>query len=395
MSVNDSVQDCGRAFAGDRCAQDQCYMAEAMAMACGVPQRTWPNPPVGAVIVKDGRIVGRGAHLGAGHPHAEPVALAEAGDAARGATLYCTLEPCTHEGRTAPCAPAIAAAGITRVVAAMRDPNPTVSGGGLRYLLDRGVEVTCGVLAGQALDLIWPFVATDNFTHVYVELKTAVSLDGCFAPPTESRSDVGPVYLTSDESRRRVHRRRRQLDLVLVGEGTVRADRPVLDGRLAHGRADVPDREPAAGYVDTDLSWDGGFARDHYYVFTGPEGADAPGRAAIEADGGEIIVCRAVKGRIPPRSLLEACATHDLLTVMLEGGPRLAGSFLGAGLVDRWVRYTAPVVLGRGMRWPDDGQAVGQPRRDLHLTRCEQVAGDLVTVYDRKPFADTLAKVTV
>ena len=387
--------DCNNLHGGDKAELDRCFMAEAVALAKSARSRTWPNPPVGAVVVKDGVIVGRGAHEGPGKPHAEPLALSEAGEAARGATLYVTLEPCNHEGRTPPCAPAVAASGVTRAVVAIRDPNPSVIGGGCRYLRDRGLDVTCGVLAEEALDLIWPFVATDNFTHGYVELKTALSLDGWFAPPAAGRSETAPVFLSGEAARNDVHRRRRCLDLVLVGEETVRADRPRLDGRLAAGRTDVPDSDPMAGYVDTDLSWDGGFDRDHYVVFAGAGARESANRAAIEADGGEILFCRESDGRVDPAALCEAAVLRDLLTVMVEGGPRLAASFLNAGRIDRWVRYLTPVVLGGGVGWPGGIQIPEARSRDFSLTRHERVGDDLMVIHDRRNFADVLAAVTI
>jgi diaminohydroxyphosphoribosylaminopyrimidine deaminase/5-amino-6-(5-phosphoribosylamino)uracil reductase len=383
--------DCTARHPDDQAAQDRCFMAEALAAARAVSGRTWPNPPVGAVVVADGVVVGRGAHEGPGKPHAEPVALAEAGDRARDGTLYVTLEPCNHEGRTGPCAPAVVAGGVKRVVVAMRDPNPTVAGGGLRHLRDRGLDVTCGVGAEEALELIWPFVATDNFTHPYVELKTALSLDGRFAPARETRTEQAPVYLTGEASRRDVHARRRRVDLVLVGEGTVKADRPRLDGRLADGTDGVPAIEPLAGYVDTHLSWTGGFARDGYLVFAGKEAADSPHRAAIEADGGIIIFCEEDYGWVNLKDLVRRAALRGMQTIMVEGGPRLAASFLEAGLVDRWVRYLAPVVLGRGVGWAEGGSAAGV----FSLTRHRTVGDDLLVIHDKRRFADVLAKVTV
>ena len=381
-------------YGNDQAAQDRRFMAEAVSLARGVRSRTWPNPPVGAVVVRDGSVVGRGAHEGPGRPHAEPMALAEAGKKARCATLYVTLEPCNHQGRTPPCAPAVAASGVSRVVVAMRDPNPTVIGGGCRYLRDRGLDVSCGVLADEALDLIWPFVTTDNFTHAYVELKTALSLDGRFAPPAESRRQAAPVFLTGQAARSDVHCRRRRVDLVLVGEGTVRADNPRLDGRLAADCVEVPTDEPVAGYVDTDLSWTGGFQRDRYLVFAGEGSRESANRAKIEADGGKILFCREKAGKVDPVGLCEAAVCEDHLTIMVEGGPHLAASFLRADLVDRWVRYLAPTVLNDGVGWPEGMGHDGTPN-DFSLTRHMQVGDDLQVIHDRRNFADVLARVTV
>jgi len=370
-------------------------MAAAIALARGADKRTWPNPPVGALVVRRGEVVGSGAHQGAGTPHAEPVALAAAGDKAKGATLYVTLEPCNHEGRTAPCAPAVYASGVTRVVVANRDPNPTVIGGGMRHLRDRGLEVTCGVLADAALEMIWPFVVTNNFARPYVELKTAHSLDGYFAPPAATRGATAPVYLTGDEARMDVHRRRRRVDLVVVGEGTVAADAPRLDGRLADGQPDVPGAEPAAAYVDTDLSWTGGFRRDHYLVFAGESARAAASLAAIEADGGQVIFCREKAGHVDPSDLVVQAAANGFLSLMVEGGPSLAGAFLRAGVVDRWIRYQAPVILGAGVGWPDAFLTAGQIDRGFHLTSSGPLGADLVTVHDRRRFCDVLAQVTL
>jgi diaminohydroxyphosphoribosylaminopyrimidine deaminase/5-amino-6-(5-phosphoribosylamino)uracil reductase len=338
-------------------------------------------------------VVGRGAHQGTGAPHAEAVALAAAGDRARGATLYVTLEPCNHKGRTDPCAPLVAHSGVARVVAAMRDPNPAVAGGGCRHLRDRGIEVTLGVLADLALETVWPFATTDSFRHPYVELKTAQSLDGRFAPPPEARSGTAPVYLTGDEARRDVHRRRRRVDLVLVGEGTVKADRPRLDGRLAAGQGDVPREDPRVGYVDTDLSWSGGFDREDYLVFAGTGARQSPRRAAIERDGGRIEFCRERDGRLDPAAVVERARELGLLTVMVEGGPRLAHAFLQAGLVDRWLRYQAPVVLGSGVSWPAGGPDATV--LDFTATSCSRLGEDLLEIHDRRRFADFLARVSV
>jgi diaminohydroxyphosphoribosylaminopyrimidine deaminase/5-amino-6-(5-phosphoribosylamino)uracil reductase len=392
MHEADLTGDC-RQHSADQTAMDACFMKQALDLARSVPHRTWPNPPVGAVVVRDGRIVGRGAHLGPGQPHAEPVALHEAGERACGATLYVTLEPCNHQGRTPPCAPAVYASGVRRVVVGMRDPNPAVIGGGCRYLRDRGVEVTCGVLADQCLDLVWPFVTTGNFTRVYVELKTATSLDGRFAPEPQPDRPAAPIYLTGEQSRRDVHRRRRRVDLVLVGKGTVLADRPRLDGRLAAADGDVPGQEPLAGYVDTRLEYTGGLDRASYLVFAGESARESHQRAAIEADGGQIVFCREKAGRVDPRSIMEQAAIRDILTMMVEGGPSLASSFLDAGLVDRWLQYQAPVILGAGPRWPD--RRGGRPDRSFSLTRVQQVGPDLLAVHDRRRFQAMLEQVTI
>jgi len=362
-------------------------MTEALDLARRIPRRTWPNPPVGAVVVKAGEVVGRGAHHGAGLPHAEWLALREAGASALGATLYLTLEPCNHHGRTPPCTEAILRAGIARVVIGVRDPNPRVKGAGMDRLLGEGVEVTLGVGARECLELIWPFVASDGFVRPYVELKTAVSLDGRFGPRQRPNAAApGPTYLTGEDARREVHVRRRWLDLVLVGRGTAAADRPRLDTRLVPLDAACPAAEPLGGYVDTRLSLATGLRRERGLVFCAH---DAPGEPPA---GFEALRCPAGVDGIHPAALLEAASARQVCAVLLEGGPRLAASFLAAGLVDRWTQYTAPVVLGDGVTWPEGFSAAGG---GFTLTRSEPIGADLRTSWDRLDFAATLRRLSL
>jgi diaminohydroxyphosphoribosylaminopyrimidine deaminase / 5-amino-6-(5-phosphoribosylamino)uracil reductase len=374
---------------------DRSLMLEAIRLAGTIPARPWPNPPVGALVVDAvGRVVGRGAHHGPGRPHAETIALEEAGSRARGATLYCTLEPCNHQGRTPPCAPRVAESGIARLVIALRDPNPNVAGGGAARVARAGVPVTVGVAAEEAAELLWPFVATRAFTRPYILLKTATSLDGRFAPPRDA-GVTGPVYLTSVDSRREVHRLRRWADLVLVGSRTILADRPTLDGRLASSDRDCPDAEPRPGYADTDLSVNASWPGRPHLVFGGRESARSERAREIEASGGTVVVCDERDGRVVPTALVEALTGAGVHTVMLEGGPALAQSFLAAGLVDRWVAFVAPIVLGGGPTWPGSSapelEAEPMPT-SFSLTRCRHVGADAMIVLDRLPFADTVRR---
>ena len=277
----------------------------------------------------------------------------------------------------------------------MRDPNPQVVGGGARYLRDRGIEVTVGVLAEEALEMVWPFVVTKGFQRPYVELKTAVSLDGKFAPLVEDRKSAGPIYLTGSKARHDVHRRRRRVDLVLVGKGTVEADSPRLDGRLARSDDDVPSADPMAAYVDTNLGWTGGFNRKNYVVFAGERAKDAATRSGIERDGGRIVFCAERDGKLDPVSVLAEISALDLSTVMVEGGPRLAATFLSDDLVDRWINYLAPVVIGRGIGWPENLSGPALPRCDFHLTRQQQFGQDLMSIHDLHSFSNALARVTI
>jgi diaminohydroxyphosphoribosylaminopyrimidine deaminase/5-amino-6-(5-phosphoribosylamino)uracil reductase len=258
------------------------------------------------------------------------------------------------------------------------------------------LEVSLGVLAAQALDLIWPFVVTDAFARPFVLLKTATSLDGCFAPDeaVRSRLPAGPYYLTETMARRDLHGLRRWMDLVVVGERTVSSDRPRLDGRLAGTDGDCPASEPAVGYVDTDLSHGSGWHQAHYFVFAG-QGRAAPGaRTALARAGATVVLCRENAGHVDPSSLVAAAHERSLHCLMVEGGPELAAAFLSHGLVDRWVQYIAPVVVGSGLRWPrrfPEGIAALDP---FELTHHERLGRDLRLVLDRRSFGSVLTSLT-
>jgi diaminohydroxyphosphoribosylaminopyrimidine deaminase / 5-amino-6-(5-phosphoribosylamino)uracil reductase len=364
---------------------DRPFMAEALRVAATIPRRPWPNPPVGAVVVRDGRVVGRGAHHGAGTDHAEVVALRQAGELARGGTLYCTLEPCNHAGRTPPCAPVVAASGISRLVAAIRDPNPGVRGGGLALVRAAGVNVKLGVMAEEALELAWPFVCTRAFARPFVLLKTASSLDACFAPPSGKRTEGEPAYLTSPASRREAQLLRRWCDVVVVGERTMAVDRPRLDGRLLGDADACPGLDPLPAYVDTDLSLQGGWARP-FWVFAGAARAPEGEKRRIEQGCGTVVKCTERDGHVAPEALVAEFGRRGGHCLMVEGGPRLAAAFLGAGVVDRWVSFIAPIVLGAGPRWPER-----ESRGAFNLTRASAVGPDARLVLDREPFDRTLA----
>jgi len=358
------------------------FMAEAHRVAQRLPRRPWPNPPVGAVVARDGVVLGRGAHAGPGHDHAEIVALREAGDAARGATLYVTLEPCNHQGRTPPCAPRVAASGVARVVVGARDPNPRVAGGGLDLLRGAGIDVSLGVLGRGCLELIWPYVATDAFARPFVTLKTATTLDGRFAPP--GAPEGAPAYLTGEESLQETARLRRWHDLVLVGAVTARRDRPRLDGRRAGPEVLCPAADPLPACADADLAEAAGWRRGPHLVFTSAAADPARERPLREA-GAEVVRCRDEGGRLVPQDLLAQAAARGHWTVMLEGGPALAASFLAAGLVDRWVQFVAPMLAGGGPRWED--RELAPQVRDFSLTRAVRSGGDACLTWDREDFA--------
>ena len=323
---------------------DERPMRRAIEIARG-PAFTSPNPRVGAVLVRDGRILSEGAHEGAGTPHAEAVAIAGGGDVS-GATCYVTLEPCSHHGRMPPCAPAIVEAGITRVVAAIEDPDPRVSGGGVAYLRDRGVEVVVGVLEREASDLNAPYLHHRRTGRPLVTLKLALTLDGRAAA-----ADGSSRWITGAESRREVHRRRREVDAVMVGAGTVVTDDPSLTVR------DVPaTRQPARVVLDPSGRVDPSarvFSDEGEVIVLTTERSGHDRHVAWKEAGAEIVVLPEKDGRVDLGALVERFATTGWLEVMCEGGGELATALLRADLVDRLELYTGPVLAGSG--GPDIG----------------------------------------
>lgn len=303
-----------------------------------------PNPMVGAVVVDPGgRVVGEGWHEGPGTPHAETMALAAAGDAARGATLFVTLEPCAHRGRTPPCAPAVAAAGVARVVMGAVDPNPVVDGRGIRMLRDAGVEVATarGALADRAADLIAAFARHVRTGRPLVTLKMAASLDGRVAA-----RDGSSRWITGAAAREDVHRLRAAADAVVVGAGTAAADDPSLTVRLPGYRGRPPLRVLVDGRGTTPASgalFDG--SAPTLVATTSAAGPEA--RAGWEAARAEVLVLEDEgTGRVPLGSLFDALGKRDVQGVLLEGGPSLAWSAVAARRVDRLVLYVAPKLVG-------------------------------------------------
>jgi diaminohydroxyphosphoribosylaminopyrimidine deaminase/5-amino-6-(5-phosphoribosylamino)uracil reductase len=299
--------------------------------------RTSPNPAVGAILVKRGRVVGRGHHARAGSPHAEVVAIRSAGAAARGATLYTTLEPCDHYGRTPPCSLAILSSGVARVVSGSRDPNPLVNGRGLRRLRRAGVEVEPRVLeeACDALNEAW--MTFIRLGRPHVTLKVASTLDGKIATASgDSRWVTGP------EARAVVHRLRNRVDAVLVGAGTARADDPRLTARVRGGRDPLRVVLDARASLPRDLRIFRHRSRAATVVAHLRPGVRAPG------PGVEMLRCRGRGDRVDLRDLLSRLARRGVTSLLVEGGAEVAGSFLAAGLVDRLMLFLAPRIAGGG-----------------------------------------------
>jgi diaminohydroxyphosphoribosylaminopyrimidine deaminase/5-amino-6-(5-phosphoribosylamino)uracil reductase len=315
---------------------------------------------VGAVAVREGRIVGEGFHERFGGPHAEPAAIAAAGDACRGATFYVTLEPCTHFGKTPPCVPAVVGAGFARVVAAMIDPDPRNQGRGIEQLRAAGVEVEMGLLAAEAQRLNAPFVKLTTRGLPFLTAKWAMSLDGKTATRTgESR------WISSPPSRELVHTLRGQSDAVLVGVGTVLADDPLLTARPPGPRtaarvvADSLARLPLESRLARS-------AREAPVIVAATEAAPADRRSALERAGVEVLVLPAEGRRVSVRALMAELGRRRMTNVLLEGGGELCAAALACGAVDKVLAFVAPRIIGgRDAPAPVGGQGAAELARAL------------------------------
>lgn len=351
-------------------AADHEFMAQALRLAERGLLTTTPNPRVGCLLVKDGRIIGEGWHERAGEPHAEIHALHAAGVQAAGATAYVTLEPCSHHGRTPPCCEALLAAGVTRVVAAMEDPNPLVAGQGLAWLKDAGVETACGLLAEQARELNIGFVSRMTRGRPWVRLKAAASLDG------RTALDSGESqWITGADARRDGHRWRARACAILTGIGTVRDDDPQLTVR----DVDTP-RQPLRVVVDSRLEI-GPQAR----ILAGGRTLVAAAvddrlqASVVEAAGAEVICLPDQSGKVDLMALMRELGQRGINEVHVEAGFKLNGSLLATGLVDELLLYMAPSLLGdasRGLFNLPPLTSLGEMRR-LQWRDVRQIGADL------------------
>jgi diaminohydroxyphosphoribosylaminopyrimidine deaminase/5-amino-6-(5-phosphoribosylamino)uracil reductase len=348
---------------------DAFFMRQALQLAERGRGRTSPNPMVGALVVdREGIIVGRGAHAYAGGPHAEVQALQHAGPRARGATLYCTLEPCTHVGRTGPCAPLVAGAGIERIVVATEDPHP-VAGGGLLYLRERGVQVIAGVLGAEAVRLNEGFFTRVREGRPFVTMKVALSLDGKVSAGAGVRT-----ALTGTAANRLVHRERAEVDAIAVGSGTVLADDPLLTARVAYRERaltrviyDRGLRTPPSARLFSTL------ALGPVIIISTPQAVETmPERAgALEAAGATIEVAA---GSLEVS--LRAFGEQGISSLIVEGGPSLHQAFWDADLVDRVQIFVAPCAIGKaGVPWLSE-PVMSSPR--LAARRAQPVGDDVV-----------------
>ena len=360
--------------------RDSAFMLAALTLAARGLGRVWPNPAVGCVLVKDGRVVGRGWTQAGGRPHAETEALARTGERARGATAYVTLEPCAHHGVTGPCCDALIEAGIARAVIALEDPDPRVSGKGIARLRAEGVEVATGLCREQAAELNRGFLSRVTKGRPLFTLKLATSLDGRIATRTgDSR------WITGEEARARAHLQRATHDAVLVGSGTVLADDPDLRCRLPG----MADRSPVRLVADARLRVPADArlvrtARDTPTWILTTEHADPTKRALLAGAGVETIdLSSDIEGRLEPVAMARALASRGLTRVLLEGGGTLAAAFLRADLIDRLAWFTAPKIIGG-----DGTAAVGALRlsrideaRPFLLEAVALAANDIHTTY--------------
>jgi diaminohydroxyphosphoribosylaminopyrimidine deaminase/5-amino-6-(5-phosphoribosylamino)uracil reductase len=323
---------------------DRRYMAAAIRLSRKHLGLTATNPSVATLVVSDGVIVGRGVTAIGGRPHAETQALGEAGELARGATAYVTLEPCAHHGRTPPCAEALVTAGIARVVGAASDPDPRVAGRGYAMLRAAGIEVLENVLAPEAAELMAGYLIRSIAKRPEVILKLAVSADGMIG-----RHGEGQVAITGPLARAQAHALRAESDAILVGIGTATADDPELTCRLPG----LEGRSPTRIVLDrsANLSPNSKLANTARVVpvLVAAEGrADAGRRAALWAKGVEFLAVECVDGRIALPELLEDLAARGMSTVLVEGGAQTARHFIEEGLVDRIVLFSSGVVVGDG-----------------------------------------------
>ena len=355
--------------------QDEMFMRKALELARNALGRTSPNPLVGAVIVRDGCIVAAGWHRAAGTPHAEIHALNMAGELARGATLYVTLEPCAHYGRTGPCAKAVIEAGIRRVVIAMRDPNPLVAGKGILMLQEAGIDVVCGVLEEEARKLNEVFLKWIATGLPFVTLKTAMTLDGKIATVTGESQ-----WITNEVSRRRVHEWRDRADGILVGINTVLKDNPSLTTRLPerHGKnpiriiLDSKGRTPPDARVVKD-----GQAKTIIAVVAD---ASKERMEALQKAGAEVLVA-GDGSQVDLHELLRQLGKKEITSLFVEGGATVNFSFFQAGLVDKVHAFVAPKILGgREALTPVGGAGFARLSEAVELEglKAESLAGDLL-----------------
>jgi diaminohydroxyphosphoribosylaminopyrimidine deaminase/5-amino-6-(5-phosphoribosylamino)uracil reductase len=354
-----------------------------MALALTLGRRglgnTWPNPAVGAVVVKDGRLLGRGWTQPGGRPHAETLALKRAGKEARGATLYVTLEPCSHQGKTPPCADAVIRAGIARVVSALEDANPEVAGQGHERLRAKNIAVEVGPGAEEALRAHAGHFCRVRDGRPHVLLKLAVSSDG-----KAGAAGRRPVEITGTEARQHVFLLRAQSDAILVGLGTVMADNPSLTSRLSGMQARSPVRVVLDAQLRVPLSMNVvATARENpTWIFCAQQ-ASAMAEQVLRDKGVEIFRVKAKDGKLDLRQVLRVLAERGITRLMVEGGPRVAASFVSADLVDEAVVFHGPNPIGKDGIDALEGLPLTALRKHLHPVGAETYGPDRAERFER------------
>jgi diaminohydroxyphosphoribosylaminopyrimidine deaminase / 5-amino-6-(5-phosphoribosylamino)uracil reductase len=322
---------------------DEVWMLRALTLATRGAALAHPNPLVGAVLVKNGKVIGEGFHDYDRRDHAEIVALKQAGKNAKGATLYVTLEPCCTTGRTGPCSKAIIAARVARVVASMRDPNPAVSGKGLAALRRAGIQVISGILQKQAQHLNEDFACWIQTRLPLVTLKTALTLDGQIAQKAGSVTGI-----TSQQSRDAVQRLRHEADALLTGIGTVLADNPRMSDRTGEPRRRPLLRAIVDSRLRTPLRSHLVRSAQHDLIIFTTQSPDTPKARALTRAGVEVMRVPARRGHADLRAVIRELGRRQILSVLLEAGAELNGAALEAGIVDKMILFYAPKIMGTG-----------------------------------------------
>ncbi len=348
---------------------DNAFMNRALDLAVKGRGHTSPNPLVGAVVVNNGVLVGQGFHEAVGQYHAEVNALNDAGDRAKGATLYVTLEPCNHFGRTPPCTQQVIKAGISRVVVAMQDPNTAVKGGGNDYLQAHGIEVTVGIGEKRARQINEAFIKYTQTKRPFVTLKCAATLDGRIATRTGDAK-----WITGERSREYVHHLRHSTDAIMVGIGTVKADDPSLTTRLKDTRT----KDPLRIILDTQLSIDTDakvlqLKSEASAILVTSDSVSAEKKKRIEQKGVQVISVTLKDGRIDLNVLMDRLGAMGVTSLLIEGGSRVIASALAAQVVDKIIFFFAPKILGG-----DDGIPICQGPGPDRIRDCIR-ADDITT----------------
>jgi diaminohydroxyphosphoribosylaminopyrimidine deaminase/5-amino-6-(5-phosphoribosylamino)uracil reductase len=360
-------------------ADDERFMRLALSLGRRGLGNTWPNPAVGAVVVKDGIVVGRGWTQPGGRPHAETEALHRAKRAAHGATLYVTLEPCSHEGKTPPCADAVIKAGIKRVVSALEDSNPEVAGQGYAKLRAKGIQVDTGLLADEARRAHAGHIAKIAQARPHVLLKMAVSPDGKVGLAGRKRT-----FITGDAAQARVHMMRAMNDAVLTGIGTVLADNPQLTCRLPG----LFERSPVRVVLDAKLQTPLSLAvvstvrETPTWIFCSSK-ASPVAEDILTQKGLKVFRVDETNGKLDLEQVLKTLAAQGITRLMVEAGPRVAASFVGSGLVDEVALLRGPKEIGEGGLDALDGMALSALTDGMTARGTEQLGPDSLELYGR------------